>query len=49
MFSTIPKTNFNFSVTFVLSSANAFNLDKSKILSYGKELKVTDGPPRDGF
>ena len=27
MLSTIPKTNFNFSVTFFLLSANAFNLD----------------------
>ena len=25
MFSTLPKTNFNFSVTFILSSTNAFN------------------------
>ena len=38
MFSTLPKTNFNFSVTLILSSAYAFNLDKSKILSFGKEL-----------
>ena len=27
-----------FSVTFILSSANAFNLDHSEILSFGKEL-----------
>ena len=26
------------SVTFILSSANALNLDQSKILSFGKEL-----------
>ena len=26
MFSTLPKTNFNFSVTFILTSASAFNL-----------------------
>ena len=32
MFSTLPKTNFNFWATIVLSSANPFNLDKSKIL-----------------
>ena len=38
MFSTLPKTNFNFSLPFILSSANAFNLDQSKILSFGKEL-----------
>ena len=31
MFSTLPKINFNFSVTFILLSANAFNLDQSKI------------------
>ena len=39
MFSTFPKQNLNFSFTFVLLSANAFNLDQSKILSFGKELK----------
>ena len=33
------KTNFNFSVTFILSSANAFSLDQSKILSFGKMVK----------
>ena len=33
-----PKINFNFSVTSMLSSANAFNLDQSIILSFGKEL-----------
>ena len=31
MFSTEPKPNFSFSFTFILSSANTFNLDKSKI------------------
>ena len=40
MFSTLPNQNFNFLVTFILSSANAFNLDGSKILSYGKELNT---------
>ena len=39
MFSAHPNTNFNFWITFILSSANAFNLDYSKILSFGKELK----------
>ena len=39
MFSSIPKTNFNFLVTFILSSAIAFNFDQSKIL-FGKELKA---------
>ena len=33
------QTNFNFSVTFILSPASAFNLDQSKILSFGKELR----------
>ena len=39
MFSTLPNTNFNFSVTFILSSANVFNLYKSIILSSSKVLK----------
>ena len=38
MLSTLPRTNFKFSVTIYLSSANAFSLDKSKILLFGKEL-----------
>ena len=33
MFSTHPEKNFCFKVALILSSANAFNLDKSKILS----------------
>ena len=33
------QTNFNFLFTFILSSANAFNLDQTKNLSFGKELK----------
>ena len=41
MFSTLPETNFNFSAKFNLSSANAFNMIKSKILSFGKELKLS--------
>ena len=32
------KTNINFSVTFILLSANAFHLDQSKILSFGNEF-----------
>ena len=32
------KNNFNSSVSFILSSANAFNLDQFRILSFGKEL-----------
>ena len=39
MFSSLPKTNFNSLVTFIMLSANAFNLDQSKILSFAKELK----------
>ena len=35
-----PQKNFCFSVTFILSSANAFNLDQSKNLSFGKELSI---------
>ena len=38
MFSTLPKLYFNFLAQFTLSSANASNLDWSKILFYGKEL-----------
>ena len=38
MFSTLPKINFNFLVTFILLFANALNLDWSKILLFGKEL-----------
>ena len=38
MFSMHPKKEFCFQVTFILLSANAFNLDKFKILSFGKEL-----------
>ena len=34
------KKNFRFPVTFILSSANAFNLDLSKNLSFGKELTL---------
>ena len=38
IFSTLPITNFNFTPPFILSSANPFNLDQSKILSFGKEV-----------
>ena len=40
MFSTRPKTNFSFWVTFILLSANAFNLGQSINLSFGKELTL---------
>ena len=48
MFSTRPKTNFSFSVTFILSSASAFNLDQSKNLSFGKWLRKMYCNNRDG-
>ena len=40
MFSTLHKTNFKFSVTFILSSASAcaFKVDQFKILSFGNGL-----------
>ena len=38
MFSTLPIIDFNFWVTFILSSACALNLDESKILSFGKDV-----------
>ena len=36
MFSTLPKTNFSFSFTTI--SADAFNLNQSRNLSFGKAL-----------
>ena len=33
-----PKTNFNFSVTFILWFARAFSLNLSKIPSFGTDL-----------
>ena len=39
MFPTFLKTNANFWVTFILLSANDFNLVKSKILALGKEVR----------
>ena len=39
MLSTLAETNFNYSLTLDLSSANAFNLDQSKNLSFGKDVK----------
>ena len=38
MFSTHPRKNFSCIITFILSSVNAFILDQSKNLSFGKEL-----------
>ena len=43
MFSTLPNTIFKLSVQFILLSANAFNLNHSKILSFGKVLKYFVG------
>ena len=40
MFSIHPRTNINFSAKFDFLSANAFNLDQSKNLSFRKELKL---------
>ena len=42
MFSTILKANFDIWVTSILSSANAFNLDWSKIFSF---VRVKPLPP----
>ena len=38
MFSTHHKINLKFSVTFILLSANAVDLDRSKYLLFGKQL-----------
>ena len=41
MFPTLPRTHFIiFSVTFALSSANACNLDQSRIMSFSKDLDM---------
>ena len=42
MFSILPKTDFNFSATFHLLSATAFNLDQAQNLFLGKELNGTE-------
>ena len=43
MFSALPNTNFDFSVTFfkILSSANAFNFGCSITWMSGKELEMS--------
>ena len=41
MFSTLSETNFAILATFKFSSANALNLDESKILLCGKELTLS--------
>ena len=40
MFSTLLKAKIKFSVTFVLSSANVFDLKKPIIFSFGNEVNV---------
>ena len=40
MFSTLSKRNFCGFATFSLPSTNAFNLDQSKILSFGRVKQV---------
>ena len=49
VFSTLPKTNFNFSVIFILSSAIALKLDQSRNLSFGKELNMNHGLKEGGL
>ena len=41
MFSTLSKTKIIILANFILSSANAFNLEQSTILSFGKELTLS--------
>ena len=40
-----PKSNFNFSVIFILPSGNAVILDQSKNLSFGKRLNPFPNKP----
>ena len=40
MFSALPQTNFKFSLRIIRLSANAFCLDQSKFLGFGKELNM---------
>ena len=46
---THPKTKFNSSITFILSSANAFNLDESTNLLFGKRFRGIDSLPNPLF
>ena len=41
MYSSLSKPKLNFSFTFMLLSAKAFTLDQSKILSFVKELTLS--------
>ena len=45
MFSTLSKTKIIILSTVILSSANAFNLDQSKSLLFGKEFKASVHTP----
>ena len=45
LFFNLPKTNFNFSVTFGLSSADPFSLVMSKNLLFGKGLTLSQTSP----
>ena len=49
MFSTLSKREIVILATFNLSSTNAFNLDWSKILSFGKGLNVFHSIARSYF
>ena len=40
MFSILSRTNFKFSVTFILLSANGFNFDQAENLWFGRELMM---------
>ena len=40
IFYPFPEIIFSFSAMSILLSANAYNLDKSKNLSFGKEWKI---------
>ena len=42
MFTTLSKTKITTLANSILSSANAFNLDQSNILSFGNEMKLLD-------
>ena len=39
------KTNLKFLLTSILSSANAFSLDQSKVLMFGKDLTLSQTSP----
>ena len=45
MFSTLTKINFKFTVTFILSSVNVFNLDILKICHLVKSEEWPAGEP----